>query len=405
MTNSSGACSRIPARVLSPSEPMISNNVCLNAHPAGCAASVRAQAAWVSDRPRIQGGPTRVLVLGCSTGYGLASRIVSAFNCRAATLGVSLERPGAPAKSGTPGFYNNREFDRLAAEAGLFSATFNADAYSEETKREVIQAIHANLGSVDMVVYSLASPVRKDPSGRVWQSSIKPIGAPYAGRLVDVKSGAISEVEIQPATEDEIQGCVKVMGGEDWILWIDALAQAGVLAEGATTVAYSYVGPALSYPIYRSGTLGRAKEDLEASATALRTRYASLGLRALVSVNKALVTRASVVIPSIPLYVMALYKAMKARGSHEGCIQQIDRLFRDFLYSGDPLSLDDAGRVRIDDRELDPLVQAEVQRIMSVATQDNLADVADFEGFRADFLEANGFGLAGVDYSAPVSYE
>ncbi len=386
--------------------PMISNNVCLNAHPDGCAEALRRQVAWERNRGAIENGPKRVLVLGCSTGYGLASRVAAAFGSGASTVGVSFERPGSPGKSGTPGLYNNREFDRLAAKAGLPSLTIMADAFADSTRDEVIKAAREGFGPFDLVVYSLASPVRKDPAtGRVWQSCIKPIGEDYSGRVVDVRTGKISETLIKAATEEETEGCVKVMGGEDWSLWIDALSGAGMLAEGAITVAYSYIGPAFSHPIYRSGTLGKAKEHLEATARELAERHSGEGLKALVSVQKALVTRASMVIPSIPLYIMSLYRVMKEKGVHEGCMEQIDRLFRSFLYAGGSVPLDAEGRIRLDDLELDPAVQAEVARVMESVNEENMDRVADYEGFRSDFLEAHGFGLAGVDYASPQSYE
>jgi enoyl-[acyl-carrier protein] reductase / trans-2-enoyl-CoA reductase (NAD+) len=406
VTSSYSGTASIGPRTAMMAAPMISNNVCLNAHPAGCAALVRAQAAREAARGPLPGGPRRVLVLGASTGYGLASRLVSAFGSGARTLGVSYERIGNPLKPGTPGFYNNREFDRVSAEAGIPSLSIMGDAFADATREEVIAAARGGFGPFDLVVYSLASPVRTEPiTGRAWQSSIKPIGEDYAGKLVDVRSGSVSDVIVPAATKDEIEGCVKVMGGEDWALWIDALARSGVLSEGALTVAYSYIGPGFSHPIYRSGTLGKAKEHLEATARELSGRHAGRGVKALVSVQKALVTRASMVIPSIPLYIMSLYRVMKAKGVHEGCLEQIDRLFRSFLYSGGAVHVDPEGRVRLDDRELDPAVQAETADIMSRVTEENMRDIADFEGFRQDFLEAHGFGVAGVDYAAPQSYE
>jgi enoyl-[acyl-carrier protein] reductase/trans-2-enoyl-CoA reductase (NAD+) len=406
VTSSYSGTASIGSKAPIMASPMISNNVCLNAHPGGCAAVVRAQAAREAASGHIPGGPRRVLVLGASTGYGLASRLVSAFGSGASTLGVSYERTGTPLKAGTPGFYNNREFDRLSAEAGIPSLSILADAFADSTRDEVIAAARGGFGPFDLVVYSLASPVRTEPlTGKVWQSSIKPIGRDYAGKLVDVRSGSVSDVIIPAASDDEIEGCVKVMGGEDWALWIDALMNSGVLAEGALTVAYSYIGPEFSHPIYRSGTLGKAKEHLEATARKLTARHSGKGVKAHVSVQKALVTRASMVIPSIPLYIMSLYRVMKAKGVHEGCLEQIDRLFRSFLYSGATVPVDAEGRVRLDDYELDPAVQTETLEIMSRMTEGNMRDIADFEGFRSDFLEAHGFGVQGVDYAADQSYE
>jgi enoyl-[acyl-carrier protein] reductase / trans-2-enoyl-CoA reductase (NAD+) len=387
-------------------QPMISNNICLNAHPEGCAASVRRQVSYAAERGPLPGGPKRALVIGCSTGYGLASRIVAAFGYGAATLGVSFERAGAADKSGSPGFYNNREFDRLAALAGIPSATLQGDAFSDATRAQAAAVAKDLLGKIDLVVYSIASPARKDPStGRVWQSCIKPIGQDFRGEIVDLKTGALSPVTIQGASQEEIEGCVKVMGGEDWAQWIGALDAAGLLAPGALTVAYSYVGPALSGPIYRSGTLGKAKENLEATAKFLGSAYSARSLKAYVSVMKALVTRSSMVIPSIPLYLMVLYRVMKAKGTHEGCIEQAERLFRSRLFAGGPVPLDAEGRVRLDDLELESDVQAEVGRILAQANQENFDSLGDYDGLLADFLETNGFGIPGVDYSAPVRYE
>lgn len=387
-------------------KPIIRNSICTNAHPAGCAAAVRRQIEFVKAKGRLPVGPKNALVIGCSTGYGLASRIAAAFGSGAGTLGVSYERVGSQTKSGSPGFYNNRAFDSMAAAEGLVSETINGDAYSDQVRAQAIERIKALFGSVDLVIYSLASPVRVDPStGKTWQSCIKPLGRDYSGTMVDMMSGKITDLSIAPATEEETLGCVKVMGGEDWELWIKALKAAGVLSEGALTLAYSYLGPDLSYPIYRAGTLGKAKEHLEATAAALSNELSGLGGAAYVSINKALVTRSSAVIPSIPLYIMSLYRVMKDMGLHEGCIEQIYRLYREKVYTGGKPELDESGRVRMDDWEMRNDVQQQVQRIMAEADESNLAGIADLDGYRSDFLEAHGFGVAGVDYESPVSYE
>lgn len=382
-------------------KPMIRNSICMNAHPAGCAEGVKRQIEYVKSKGKIPGGPKNALVIGCSTGYGLASRIAAAFGSGAGTLGISFERVPTETKCGTPGYYNNQAFDQAARSAGLVSETILGDAYSDQVRAQAIERIKALFGTVDLVIYSLASPVRTEPStGITWQSCIKPLEKPYSGTLVDMMTGKISEVTIQPATADETKGCVKVMGGEDWELWIKALKAAGVLAEGVKTLAYSYIGPALSFPIYRSGTLGKAKEHLEATAKTLTASLSDLKGKAWVSINKALVTRASAVIPAIPLYVMALYRVMKDAGTHEGCIEQIYRLYKDRVYSGGPTPVDAEGRIRIDDWEMRSEIQAKVDQIMAKADESNLASIADLEGYRSDFLEAHGFGIPGVDYES-----
>lgn len=392
-------------------KPMIRSNICLSAHPLGCAAETQRQIDYIKARKASYAslpGPKAVLVLGGSGGYGLASRVAAAFGSGAATIGLSFEKAPTETKPGTPGWYNNRAFDEAAKAAGLACATLDGDAFSNEAKDAVI-AKARELGLVfDLVVYSLASPVRTDPAtGIMHRSALKPIGQSFTGTTVDVFTGRFSEAEVGPCVDDEIADTVKVMGGEDWELWIKALAKAGLLARGATTVAYSYIGPALSWPIYRDGTIGRAKIHLD--ATAKKLTDTAPGLRAYVSVNKAVVTRASAVIPIIPLYVSVLFKVMKARGNHEDCIAQADRLFRERLYATGPdgkalaPAVDAEGRIRLDDLELLPGVQAEVDAIMEKIGPDNLADLADVEGFKSDFLAVHGFGIAGVDYEAEVS--
>jgi enoyl-[acyl-carrier protein] reductase/trans-2-enoyl-CoA reductase (NAD+) len=386
-------------------KPMVRNSICINAHPTGCAADTERQIEFVRDRSASYGrlvGPKAVLVVGCSTGYGLATRIGAAFGFRSATVGVSYEKEPSENSTGTPGWYNNCAFDAAATSAALPSITLNGDAFSNETKAQAIKAA-CDLGlKYDLVVYSLASPVRTDPeSGEMYRSVIKPIGGPYRGLTVDPFTRELSLAEVQPATEAEVAGTIKVMGGEDWELWIRALAEAGVLAPGATTLAYSYVGPRLSWPIYREGTIGAAKAHLEATAARLSSH--AEGLHAYVSINKALVTRASAVIPVIPLYMSVLFKVMKARGIHEDCIAQIDRLYRERLYAGSPVPLDEAGRIRLDELEMGQAVQAEVEARMQRIARENLMELADVEGFRLDFLRAHGFEVEGVDYAAEVS--
>jgi enoyl-[acyl-carrier protein] reductase/trans-2-enoyl-CoA reductase (NAD+) len=383
-------------------EPRIRHNICLTAHPQGCAAQVRAQIRYVRSRGAMP-GPRRALVIGASNGYGLAARIVSAFGAGAATVGVAYEKPGSAERAATAGWYNTEAFRLEAGRAGLGAWDVNGDAFTEPVKAEVERIVRQNAGPADLVVYSIAAPRRIDPqTGEIYSSAIRPIGSPFTSRSIDFRSGAITETTAEPATEEEIAHTVKVMGGEDWALWIERLLQAGLLAEGCTTIALSYIGPELTQAIYRQGTLGRAKADLESTARRLDARLKPIRGRALVSVNKALVTRASAVIPGVSLYIALLYRAMKARGLHEGCIHQMDRLFREFLYSDRPPALDAEGRIRLDDREMRPDVQAQVVEAWERVDTGTLGEFADMEGFRDEFLRHHGFGMPGVDYSQPV---
>ncbi len=387
-------------------KPMVRSNICLNAHPAGCEKAVLNQIAYVKEQKQKRGnakGPVNVLVLGCSGGYGLASRIVAAFGYGAQTIGLSLEKAGTESKGGTPGWYNNLAFDKAAAAEGLGFLTLNGDAYSDSMKDEVAEAAKSRGIRFDLVVYSLASPVRTDPdTGVMHRSVIKPIGDTFAGRTFDPMTGELKEISAEPATEDEIAATIKVMGGEDWERWIDRLSAAGVLAEGVVTVAYSYIGPEVSQAIYRRGTIGRAKEHLEKTAATLNQKMAAYSGAAYVSVNKGLITRASAVIPIIPLYLSVLFKVMKRRGMHEGCIEQMERLFAERLYTGGSVPVDEENRIRIDDWEMDSEVQAEVAEIMSRITTENLKELSDFEGYRHDFLATSGFDIEGVDYEKDV---
>jgi len=382
-------------------QPKIRGFICTTAHPAGCAANVQEQIDYVRAKGPIAGVPKKVLVIGASTGYGLASRIVPAFAGGAATLGIFFEKPGEEGRTGSAGWYNSVAFEKAAHEAGLYAKSLNGDAFSDALKEQAIATIKADLGQVDAVIYSLASPRRTNPkTGVTHSSTLKPIGASYTNKSVNTDKGLVTEVSIEPASEQEIADTVAVMGGEDWEMWIDALDQAGVLAEGATTVAYSYIGPDLTWAIYRNGTIGRAKEDLEATAARLTARLGAKGGRALVSVNKALVTQASSAIPVVPLYISLLYKVMKAHGNHEGCIEQIQRLFADRLATGADPKLDEAGRVRIDDWEMQPEIQKEVADLWPAVNSENLAELSDIAGYRTEFLRLFGFGLPGVDYAA-----
>ncbi len=385
-------------------KPKVRGFVCVTAHPAGCAAHVQEQIARVQAAGPIAQGPKKVLVIGASTGYGLASRISAAFGSGAATIGVFFERPSEPDKTATPGWYNTAAFTAAARSAGLYARNFNGDAFSDALKTEVLAAIKADLGQVDLVVYSLASPRRTHPkTGVTHKSVLKPVGQSYSNQTVDTDKGIVSTISIEPANEAEIADTTAVMGGEDWEMWINALDEAKLLAPGATSVAYSYIGPELTWPIYKNGTIGLAKNDLERAAKAINATLKVNGYgRAFISVNKALVTQASSAIPVVPLYISMLYKIMKAKGTHEGCIEQIDRLFRTQLYGGHGLVFDDAGRVRIDDWEMRPEVQAEVATLWPQVNTENLAALTDIAGYRTEFLKLFGFGLPGIDYEADI---
>ena len=416
---------------------MVRNNICLNAHPKGCKKAVLDQIEYTKKRAEARkngtlsglderdnngvAAPKNVLVLGCSNGYGLASRITASFAYGAATIGVSFEKAGTEKKWGTPGWYNNLAFDQAVKEANIKSITIDGDAFSNEIKDQVVKAAKENNMIFDLVVYSLASPVRTDPAtGIMHKSVIKPFGNPFVGKTIDPFTKEIKEISAEPATEEEKEATIKVMGGEDWKLWIEKLVAEGLLSEGAITVAYSYIGPEVSKAIYRSGTIGKAKEHLEATAKELDDVLAGVKGSAYVSVNKGLVTRASAVIPIIPFYLTSLYKVMKADGSHEGCIEQINRLFDSRLY-GFPcgkalevaeelgcklndknISVDNENRIRIDDRELSKAVQTKVDELMPKITVENMEEIADLEGYKHDFLATSGFDIEGVDYEEEV---
>jgi len=380
--------------------PKIRGFICTTAHPEGCAKHVEEQIAVVKKRGLISNGPKKVLVIGSSTGYGLSSRIAAAFGANAATIGVFFERPGSEDKTATAGWYNTVAFERQAHDAGLYARSFNGDAFSDEVKQEVIAAVKEDLGQVDLVIYSLASPRRTDPkTGEVYKSVLKPIGEVYTNKTLNTGTGSVDEVTIEPAEGDDIEQTVKVMGGEDWEMWIDALLAAGVLSEEVQTVSYSYIGPEVTWPIYKNGTIGKAKEDLEKVQRSLDAKLAKISGKAWVSVNKALVTQASSAIPVVPLYISLLYKAMKAAGNHEDTIEQMDRLLRERLYNGSPQP-DEAGRIRVDDWEMSPEIQELVGKRWTEVNTENLNTLADFEGYQSSFLRLFGFGLAGVDYSA-----
>ena len=384
--------------------PKVRGFVCVTSHPAGCAAHVQEWIDHVKAQGPIKDGPKKVLVIGSSTGYGLASRITAAFGSGAATLGVFFERPSEEGRPATPGWYNTIAFTKAARAAGLYAKNINGDAFSDAIKQQALDAIRADLGQVDLVVYSLASPRRTHPkTGATHKSTLKPVGQSYTNKTVDTDKGIVSEVTIEPANEAEAADTVAVMGGEDWEMWIQALADANLLAPGATSVAYSYIGPVHTWPIYKDGTIGRAKIDLERAAKAIHAKLKAHGNgRAFISVNKALVTQASSAIPVVPLYISILYKVMKEAGTHEGCIEQMQRLFATQLYNGNSPKLDSEGRVRVDDWEMRPEIQQKVSEIWPKVTTENLAQLTDIAGYRTEFLKLFGFGLPGVNYDAEV---
>lgn len=382
-------------------KPKTRGFICITAHPDGCAAHVQEQIDHVRRQGAIGGAPKRVLVVGSSTGYGLASRIVAGFGGGASTIGVFFEKPSENGKPASAGWYNSAACEVAANQEGLYAKSINGDAFSDEIKQQTLDLIKADLGQIDLLIYSLASPRRTHPrTGETARSTLKTTGGPITRKTVDTDRGTVSDVTIEPATEQEIADTITVMGGEDWKMWIDALAEADALADGFTTAAYSYIGPEITWEIYRNGTIGKAKEDLEATARTLAAQLASKHGRAFVSVNKALVTQASSAIPVVPLYISLLYKVMKELGTHEGCIEQIYRLFGQHLY-GDG-GLDEAGRIRIDDLEMKPEVQKAVADVWPEVSTETLHDVSDIAGYRAEFLKLFGFGLSGIDYEADV---
>ncbi len=384
-------------------KPKVRGFICTNAHPKGCAAQVAAQIEYIRARGPLTRGPKNVLIIGASTGYGLASRITAAFGAGANTLGVFFEKPASETKTGTAGYYNAAAFEAAAQAAGLYAKSFNGDAFSADMKHKVIAEIKASLGQVDLVVYSLASPRRTDPAtGITYNSVLKPIGKTYTAKNLNTDTLKIGELTLEPATDEEIANTVKVMGGEDWELWLGALAEAGVLVQGVKTVAYTYLGEAITWPIYGQATIGKAKEDLDRAAAALNQRLAPIAGQANVAVLKALVTQASSAIPIMPLYISLLYKVMKEEGTHEGCIEQLYRLFTEGLYTDTP-RLDQASRLRMDDKELRPETQAKVAALWPAVTEENLFELSDYRGYNHAFLNLFGFEVPGVDYEADLS--
>lgn len=377
--------------------------ICLTSHPKGCEKNVITQIEYIKSKGSID-GPKNVLVIGASTGFGLASRITSAFGSNASTIGVFFEKPPQEGKTASPGWYNSVAFQEQAKKAGLYAKSINGDAFSAEIKNKTIDLIKADLGKIDLVIYSLASPVRVHPvTGVTHRSILKPIGNTYTNKTVDFHTGIVSTISIEPCTEEEINNTVAVMGGEDWEMWMDALVKADALSNDAMTVAYSYIGPSLTEAVYRKGTIGKAKDHLEATAFKISDKLKSLNAKAYVSVNKALVTQASSAIPVIPLYISLLYKTMKEKGIHEGCIEQIQRLFKERLYTGKPIPTDDKGRIRIDDWEMREDVQSKIAETWLLANTETLPGIGDLQGYKADFLNLFGFGFPGINYEEDVN--
>ncbi|WP_299247304.1 enoyl-ACP reductase FabV [uncultured Lacinutrix sp.] len=382
-------------------EPKTRGFICLTSHPKGCEQNVINQIEYIKERP-VTEGPKKVLVIGASTGFGLASRITSAYGSNAATIGAFFEKPPTAGRPASPGWYNSAAFEAQAHKDGLYAKSINGDAFSNAIKTETIDLIKKDLGEIDLLVYSLASPVRTHPdSGERFKSVLKPIGTTFTDNTVDFHTGVVKEVTIGPCTEEEIDNTVAVMGGEDWQMWIDQLKAAGVLSKDFKTVAYSYIGPSLTEAVYRKGTIGRAKDHLEATAFKITDGLKDINGQAYVSVNKALVTQASSAIPVIPLYISLLYKVMKEEGIHEGCIEQIERLFNARLYA-ENMPLDDAGRIRIDDWEMRDDIQAKVLELWKQATTETLPEIGDLKGYETDFFNLFGFKVDGIDYDKDV---
>jgi len=384
-------------------KPKTRGFICTTAHPIGCETNIKEQITCVKADGAVVGGPKKVLIIGASTGYGLASRITAAFGSGAATLGVFLEKPAKEKKPGSAGWYNSGAFEKLAHAEGLYAKSINGDAFSNAMRDKAIEIIKADLGQVDLVVYSLASPVRKLPdTGETVRSVLKPIGNTYKATAVDTSKDILINAEIEPATEDEIQNTVTVMGGDDWELWMNALKAAGVLADGVKTVSYSYIGTDITWPIYWHGALGKAKEDMDRAAGTLRKSLADINGTANVAVLKSVVTQASAAIPVMPLYIAIGFKVMKELGIHEGCIEQVNRLFRTQLYKDSGAELDDTSRIRMDDWELRDDVQNKVKELWPQVTNENLFEITDYLGYKDEFLKLFGFGIDGIDYDADV---
>lgn len=382
-------------------KPKIRGFICTTSHPEGCAANVKQQLTYAQQQAKLK--PIKnILIIGSSTGYGLASRIVAAESCAAATLGVMFEKPASGKRTASAGWYNTAAFEEYAATQNLYAKTINGDAFSDEVKASVIATIKQDMpDGLDLIIYSLASPRRTDPVDSItYNSTLKTIGDDYSEKTVDVMSGKVSQVNIEPATEEEIANTIKVMGGEDWQRWVEALSVANVLAENIQTIAYTYIGPEITYPIYRHGTIGKAKQHLEQTAAQLQQYLGPLNGKAIISVNKAVVTQASSAIPVVPLYAALLYKVMKENNTHEDCIEQIYRLFKEYVCTVEPMLLDENGFIRLDDLELDAGTQEKITQIWATVNSDNIESLTDLHGYQKDFYRLFGFGMDGINYNA-----
>lgn len=385
-------------------QPKVRGFICTTAHPAGCEEAVRQQINYVTLNGQFSTNQKNVLIIGASTGYGLASRISAAFGGGANTLGVFFERPAEDKRTATAGWYNTAAFEKFAHAKNMYAKSINGDAFSHAIKQQTLDLIKKDFGKVDLIIYSLASPRRIHPdSGQVFNSVLKPIGQSFKGKTVDPMRGEVKEILLEPATESDIADTVAVMGGEDWAQWIDLLQKENVLADGITTIAYTYIGPVLTYPIYKDGTIGRAKEDLQKTANYLQEKLKSLHGKALISVNKALVTQASSAIPVVPLYISLLYKFMKEQGTHEGCIEQMTRLFQSHLYGKNAPALDEQGRIRLDDREMELNIQQKIKALWPVINTENLTELSDIQGYCDEFYRLFGFYFSNINYSNEVN--
>lgn len=386
--------------------PKVRGFICITAHPEGCAANVQEQIDYVQSQGTIEGGPKKVLVIGSSTGYGLSARIAAAFGSNASTVGVFFERPSTNGRTASAGWYNSVSFEEKAKAAGLYAKSVNGDAFSDSIKEEVIEILKNDVGPVDLVVYSLAAPRREHPNtGAIHKSTLKPLGEPFVGPTLDTDKDVIKEVTLDPATDQDIADTVAVMGGEDWEMWMNALEENKLLADGCRSVAFSYIGPKVTWPIYWNGTIGQAKTDLDATAKRIDAMLKVKRGSAFVSVNKAVVTQASSAIPVVPLYISILFKVMKEKGLHEGCIEQLYRLYASQMYNGNAIDFDEEGRARIDDWEMKPEIQEAVAELWDQATNENFQEISDYAGYKSEFLKLFGFGYDSVDYEAETEPE
>ena len=388
-------------------KPKYRGFICTTVHPEGCKRNVEDQIEYVKSKGRID-GPKRVLVIGASTGYGLAARIAAAYGLTAGTIGVFFEKSAANQKTGSAGWYNNKYFEARAEKDGISAASINGDAFSNEVKEQAVELIRSFMpgGKVDLIVYSLASPKRKDPgSGQVYSSVIKPVGTVYTGKTVDFHTGIVSDISVDPANENEIGETVAVMGGGDWKLWMNKMYQADALSDGVITLAFSYIGPEMTHAIYKDGTIGRAKADLETKSKEINDMLSGIGGKSFVSINKAVVTQSSSAIPVVPLYISLLFKIMKEKGLHENCIEQMYRLFSEKVYNGGNIITDASGRLRLDDLEMKEDVQSEILKMWNKVDTDNICEMSDISDFRNEFFRLFGFARSDIDYEADVNLE